>query len=139
MLANFHAEQPHQHAVYYTSVLMAEQAWTKDEMLECIEGNYIGSDEQGIPVYIKGLYFVFLDPTALEVCIYTIHPIHLPLTEPMSGLLVTNMGGGWQFCVGSWKSVENAVFFSLGSGIYTIRGEILIVNVLIAANLLLSK
>ena len=41
MLANFHAEQPHQHAVYYTSVLMAEQAWTKDEMLECIEGNYV--------------------------------------------------------------------------------------------------
>ncbi|XP_006823134.1 insulin-degrading enzyme-like, partial [Saccoglossus kowalevskii] len=36
-LNNFRAEQPHQHALYYTSVLMAEHAWTKDELLDCVE------------------------------------------------------------------------------------------------------
>uniref|UniRef100_T1ISN5 Insulin-degrading enzyme n=1 Tax=Strigamia maritima TaxID=126957 RepID=T1ISN5_STRMM len=36
-LKNFHAEQPHQHAIYYTSVLLAETAWTKEELLESAE------------------------------------------------------------------------------------------------------
>ncbi|XP_077991993.1 insulin-degrading enzyme-like isoform X2 [Glandiceps talaboti] len=36
-LHNFKAEQPHQHALYYTSVLMAEHAWTKDELLDCLD------------------------------------------------------------------------------------------------------
>ncbi|EZA60071.1 insulin-degrading enzyme isoform X2 [Ooceraea biroi] len=33
-LKNFAAEQPYQHAVYYLAVLLAEQVWTKDELLE---------------------------------------------------------------------------------------------------------
>ena len=37
-LKNFKAEQPHQHAVYYTTVLMSEQLWTKDELLDATEG-----------------------------------------------------------------------------------------------------
>lgn len=37
-LRNFNAEQPHQHAMYYTSVLMSEVMWTKDEMLDAMEG-----------------------------------------------------------------------------------------------------
>jgi len=37
-LKNFRAEQPHQHAVYYTTVLFAEQCWTKEELLEATEG-----------------------------------------------------------------------------------------------------
>ncbi|XP_071494745.1 insulin-degrading enzyme-like [Diadema antillarum] len=37
MLNNFHAEQPHRHAVYYTSILMAEYAWTKAEMAQCMD------------------------------------------------------------------------------------------------------
>lgn len=36
-LKNFQAEQPHKHAVYYTSVLLSEHAWTKDELLEATE------------------------------------------------------------------------------------------------------
>jgi len=38
-LKNFRAEQPHQHAVYYTNALAAEQFWTKDELLEATEGS----------------------------------------------------------------------------------------------------
>ena len=37
-LQNFRAEQPHQHAVYYVSVIMSEVAWTKDELLATVEG-----------------------------------------------------------------------------------------------------
>ncbi|XP_012215276.2 insulin-degrading enzyme isoform X1 [Linepithema humile] len=33
-LKNFVAEQPYQHAVYYLAVLLAEQVWVKDELLE---------------------------------------------------------------------------------------------------------
>jgi len=36
-LVNFKADQPHQHAIYYTSVLMAEQMWTKEELLKSLE------------------------------------------------------------------------------------------------------
>ncbi|KAK3095847.1 hypothetical protein FSP39_019946 [Pinctada imbricata] len=36
-LKNFHAEQPHQHAIYYTNVLMSEVMWTKDELLGAID------------------------------------------------------------------------------------------------------
>lgn len=37
-LRNFHAEQPHQHAVYYTSVLMSELLWTQEELLGALDG-----------------------------------------------------------------------------------------------------
>ena len=37
-LRNFHAEQPHQHAVYFTSVLMSELLWTQEELLDALEG-----------------------------------------------------------------------------------------------------
>lgn len=36
-LKNFAAEQPHQHALYYTSFLLEELAWHKDELLEALE------------------------------------------------------------------------------------------------------
>ncbi|CAH1784511.1 unnamed protein product [Owenia fusiformis] len=36
-LQNFRAEQPHQHAIYYTSMLMSEAYWTKEELLEAID------------------------------------------------------------------------------------------------------
>lgn len=38
-LRNFNAEQPHKHAVYYTSVVMSELSWTQDELLEALEGS----------------------------------------------------------------------------------------------------
>ncbi|XP_033106697.1 insulin-degrading enzyme-like [Anneissia japonica] len=37
MLKNFNAEQPHQHAVYYTAVLMSELAWTKEELSNSLD------------------------------------------------------------------------------------------------------
>ena len=37
-LKNFKAEQPHQHAVYYTTIVMSEQMWTKDELLNATDG-----------------------------------------------------------------------------------------------------
>nr|KAG5698799.1 hypothetical protein BaRGS_032218 [Batillaria attramentaria] len=48
-LRNFRAEQPHQHAVYYTSVLMSEVVWTKDELLQALEvsGLFKGSLPEG--------------------------------------------------------------------------------------------
>jgi len=39
-LKNFKAEQPHQHAIYYTSALTSEQVWTKDELLDALDGKY---------------------------------------------------------------------------------------------------
>jgi len=36
-LKNFVAEPPHQHALYYTSFLLEELAWHKDELLEALE------------------------------------------------------------------------------------------------------
>ena len=33
-LKNFQAEQPHQHAVYYNSVLLSERVWHKEELLQ---------------------------------------------------------------------------------------------------------
>jgi len=33
-LKNFKAEQPHQHAVYYNSVLLSERVWHKEELVE---------------------------------------------------------------------------------------------------------
>lgn len=42
-LKNFRAEQPHQHAIYYTNALTAEQFWTKDELLEATDGKSSGT------------------------------------------------------------------------------------------------
>jgi hypothetical protein len=42
-LRNFKAEQPHQHALYYTSYVLEEMAWHKDELIEALEGKLIGS------------------------------------------------------------------------------------------------
>ena len=39
-LSNFNAEQPHQHAIYYMFMLMNEQFWSKDQLLEAVEGLY---------------------------------------------------------------------------------------------------
>lgn len=40
-LKNFEAEQPYQHAIFYLAVLLAEQAWTQDELLAAADGEYI--------------------------------------------------------------------------------------------------
>lgn len=40
-LNNFRAEQPHQHAMYYLRLLMTEVAWTKDELKEALDGEWL--------------------------------------------------------------------------------------------------
>ncbi|XP_008554389.2 insulin-degrading enzyme isoform X1 [Microplitis demolitor] len=48
-LKNFEADQPYQHAVYYLAVLLTEQGWSKDELLEAIEYLTFDRLEQFIP------------------------------------------------------------------------------------------
>ena len=36
-LKNFQAEQPHQHAVYYNSVVLSERVWHKEELMSALE------------------------------------------------------------------------------------------------------
>jgi insulysin len=36
-LKNFKAEQPYQHAVYYLALLLTENAWTKQELIDATE------------------------------------------------------------------------------------------------------
>lgn len=61
-LKNFSAEQPHQHAIYYTSVLMSEFMWTKEELLQCVDEMTVEKLEAFIPqllskLYIEGLIY----------------------------------------------------------------------------------
>ncbi|CAD6233778.1 GSCOCG00007274001-RA-CDS [Cotesia congregata] len=48
-LKNFEADQPYQHAVYYLAVLLTEQGWTKDELLEATEFLTLDRLEEFIP------------------------------------------------------------------------------------------
>ncbi|KAL3863624.1 hypothetical protein ACJMK2_005374 [Sinanodonta woodiana] len=61
-LKNFHAEQPHQHALYYTSVLMAEVLWTQEELLQALDELSLEKLQAFIPqllskLYIEGLIY----------------------------------------------------------------------------------
>lgn len=55
-LRNFRAEQPHQHAIYYTSVLMSEVVWTKEELLQALEDVTVKRLETFIPQLLSMLY-----------------------------------------------------------------------------------
>lgn len=37
-LRNFKMEEPHAHAIYYLSMLMFYSQWTKDELIDALEG-----------------------------------------------------------------------------------------------------
>ncbi|XP_041476883.1 insulin-degrading enzyme-like isoform X1 [Lytechinus variegatus] len=56
MLSNFHAEQPHRHAVYYTSVLVAEQAWTKLDLAQCMDEVTLERLQSFIPLLLSNLH-----------------------------------------------------------------------------------
>lgn len=61
-LRNFYAEQPHQHAVYFTTVVMSELMWTQEEMLYCLEEVTVEKLELFLPqlfskMYIEGLVY----------------------------------------------------------------------------------
>jgi insulysin len=59
-LKNFRAEQPHQHAVYYCSMLTSEQMWTKDELLDAAEEVTVEKVQAFIPQLLSRLYLEFL-------------------------------------------------------------------------------
>ena len=52
-LKNFRAEQPYQHAVYYTAVLTSEQMWTKEELLEATDGML--NNKKIVQVYVDNM------------------------------------------------------------------------------------
>ncbi|XP_071090018.1 insulin-degrading enzyme-like [Haliotis cracherodii] len=61
-LKNFVAEQPHQHAIYFTSVLVSEMVWTKCELLESLDDVTLERLQAFIPqllskVYVEGLMY----------------------------------------------------------------------------------
>ncbi|XP_011268023.1 insulin-degrading enzyme isoform X2 [Camponotus floridanus] len=55
-LKNFAAEQPYQHAVYYLAVLLAEQVWVKDELLETTAYLTVDRLQQFIPQLLSKVH-----------------------------------------------------------------------------------
>ncbi|KAG8198306.1 hypothetical protein JTE90_021560 [Oedothorax gibbosus] len=61
-ISNFHAEQPHQQAIYYTSLLLAERIWTNEELLNCLDEATVESVQEIVPrlfsrVHIEALMY----------------------------------------------------------------------------------
>jgi len=40
-LKNFQAEQPYQQCIYYLALILTENAWTKKELIDATERNYL--------------------------------------------------------------------------------------------------
>ncbi|XP_045108140.1 insulin-degrading enzyme-like isoform X1 [Portunus trituberculatus] len=59
-LRNFNADQPHQHVVHYTSLLLAEHGWTKEELLEATNEMTVETVEAFIPRFLSGLHVEML-------------------------------------------------------------------------------
>merc|ERR1711962_872943 len=59
-LKNFNADQPHQHVVYYTSLLLAEHAWTKEDLLNATSELTVQSLEWFIPRFLSNLHLEVL-------------------------------------------------------------------------------
>uniref|UniRef100_A0A131YUM3 Insulin-degrading enzyme n=1 Tax=Rhipicephalus appendiculatus TaxID=34631 RepID=A0A131YUM3_RHIAP len=55
-LKNFSAEQPHQHAVYYTYMLLAQKVWSHGEMLEATEELTRESVQDMIPKLLSRMH-----------------------------------------------------------------------------------
>uniref|UniRef100_A0A0B7AYG5 Insulin-degrading enzyme n=2 Tax=Arion vulgaris TaxID=1028688 RepID=A0A0B7AYG5_9EUPU len=61
-LKNFQAEQPHQHAIFYTNLLTSEVLWTKEELLQALDDVTLESIQSFIKqllsrLYIEGLIY----------------------------------------------------------------------------------
>lgn len=59
-LRNFNADQPHQHVVYYTSLLLSEHGWAKEELLEAANEMTVENLEAFIPRFLSGLHIEML-------------------------------------------------------------------------------
>uniref|UniRef100_A0A1W7RAD0 Insulin-degrading enzyme n=1 Tax=Hadrurus spadix TaxID=141984 RepID=A0A1W7RAD0_9SCOR len=55
-LKNFQAEQPHQHAVYYTCLLLAERIWSNDELLDVAEELTVEKVQSVIPQLLSRMH-----------------------------------------------------------------------------------
>lgn len=55
-LKNFRAEQPHQHAIYYAELLLAERVWSNDELLGCIDELTAESVQNLIPQLLSRIH-----------------------------------------------------------------------------------
>ncbi|XP_011312074.1 insulin-degrading enzyme, partial [Fopius arisanus] len=55
-LKNHGAEQPYQHAVYYLAVLLAEQVWTKDELLDAADDITVEKLEAFVPQLLSKMH-----------------------------------------------------------------------------------
>ncbi|XP_054708191.1 insulin-degrading enzyme-like [Uloborus diversus] len=56
-LKNFKAEQPHRHAIYYTSLLLAEKMWNNEELLNCLDEITVDNVQQMIPQLLSRVHF----------------------------------------------------------------------------------
>ncbi|KAK0157501.1 hypothetical protein PV328_011241 [Microctonus aethiopoides] len=55
-LKNFEAEQPYQHAAHYLALLLAEQVWTNDELLDASDYITIERLEEFVPRLLNKMY-----------------------------------------------------------------------------------
>merc|ERR1719228_268393 len=55
-LKNFQAEQPHQHAVYYNSVVLSERVWHKEELLGALGDLTVQAVEDFIPRLLSSVH-----------------------------------------------------------------------------------
>ncbi|KAH9525028.1 hypothetical protein Btru_000137 [Bulinus truncatus] len=55
-LKNFQAEQPHQHAVYYTNMLTSETHWNKEELLQTLDDVMPENQQNFINKLLERLY-----------------------------------------------------------------------------------
>jgi len=55
-LKNFQAEQPHQHCVYYNSVVLSERVWHKEELLAALPDLTVDSVTDFIPRLLTSLH-----------------------------------------------------------------------------------
>lgn len=65
-LKNFKAEQPYQHAVYYLALILTEQAWTKQELIDAVSCND-KKDILFLPNFIMINVFSFLCIAVISV------------------------------------------------------------------------
>ncbi|GFT52795.1 insulin-degrading enzyme [Nephila pilipes] len=84
-LSNFRAEQPHRHAIYYTSMLLCERIWTNEELLNCLDEITVEMVQQTIPRLLSRVH--------IEALIYgnLNKKIALDLMDIVEGTLLKNI------------------------------------------------
>lgn len=83
MLQNFKTEQPHSHAIYYLGILLSEQVWDKDELLEACSYLTVEKLQEFIPQFLSKLYIESLihGNITMSEAIDMIHIVESKLTN----------------------------------------------------------